>query len=235
MLSDEVFISAEHLKPATGSSVTFYESNDPDGASSTRSVTSNTQQIGTSDLYVGTLDSPLSSGFTFYDFATEDITDLNPGPNDDFSNSPYYEENAYVFGKSPTTTWDVSQDLAVGRNKLDRFWVGQDLTDQNANEGDAIGANDDTDTTDAVTFEAMLEGKDSGGPLFVDNEGVLTLVGINWFRDNENNDFFGSTYLGNYDEEVQNFIDAVPEPQTYALFLGLASALLLFVRRRRQA
>ncbi|MFP4674582.1 MAG: hypothetical protein ACLFO5_08370, partial [Opitutales bacterium] len=61
MLSDEVFISAEHLKPATGSSVTFYESNDPDGASSTRSVTSNTQQIGTSDLYVGTLDSPLSS------------------------------------------------------------------------------------------------------------------------------------------------------------------------------
>jgi len=49
-----------------------------------------------------TLDAGLSSSFSFYDFATEDITmGIGKGPGS-FNNSPYSDADAYMFGRSQT-------------------------------------------------------------------------------------------------------------------------------------
>jgi len=236
MLSRNVYATAEHFKPGTGSSVTFFETNDPNGPTATRSVTSDTQQVGTdTDIFLGTLDSALPTSFNFYDFATEDINSAPGGPGS-FSQSRFNGENAYVFGRSNSgVSYPTEQDYWVGRNVLDQFFSGAQAAN---NTGDAIGATDDRETTDAVSFEAQLETGDSGGPLFVDDSGSLTMVGANWFTGTSGGeDVFGASYFGNYDAEIQDFIDAneVPEPAVYALALGsLALAGALRKRRARR-
>ncbi|MFP4069002.1 MAG: PEP-CTERM sorting domain-containing protein [Opitutales bacterium] len=235
MISENVYITSEHYAPGVGSSMTFYAGNDPNGTSVTRQITSTRQQIQGTDIFVGTLDAGLPSGFSFYDFATEDISGAIVGSGS-FSQSSYSGANAYAFGRSPSS-FPASQDMAVGRNELNRFFT---VTDDEGNTGDAIAATDDRETVDAVPFEAMLEDGDSGGPLFVENaEGGLTIVGTNWFvadaDDDDVYDIFGASYLGNYDEDIQAFIDAnpVPEPAAYALLLALACGLAVQRRRRR--
>ena len=231
MISEKVYITSQHFAPSVGSNLTFYGSNDPNGTSVTREITGTRQQIEGTDLFVGTLDAGLPSGFSFFDFATEDISGAFAGP-DSFSNSIYNGSNAYVFGRS-ATGFSTSQDMAVGRNVLDRFSINQVAANST---GDAIGATDDGQ--DGVPFEAMLASGDSGAPLFVENgAGSLTIVGINWFIADTTSDgvanAFGSTYLGNYDEQIQTFIDAnpVPEPSHAALLAGLL-VMLFGVSRR---
>ena len=228
MISPNVYITAEHFAPAAGGSITFYASNDPNGTSVTRQISTTRQQIGSSDLFVGTLDAALPAGFSFYDFATEDISTAPNGPGS-FAQSPYNGANAYLFGRSPSS-FPSSQNIAVGRNALDRIFLNQTAA---GNTGDAIGATDDR--PDGVTFEAMLESGDSGAPLFVENsEGGLTIVGINWFIGNDGtNDLLGASYLGNYDAEIQAFIDANPVPEPSSLLLLLSVAGGLFILRRR--
>jgi len=232
MISQNVYITAQHYLPDLESLMTFYASNDPNGTSVTREITSTRQQIGGTDLFVGTLDAALPSGFSFYDFATEDITNTKTFPfadSESFVNSPYNGANAYVFGRSPTS-FPSSQNMAVGRNVLDQFFANSNAA---GNTGDAIGATDDG--SNGETHEAMLVSGDSGGPLFVENgAGGLTIVGINWFvATSGGDDIFGASYLGNYDEDIQAFIDAnlVPEPSSFALLLIVAGGLLTLRRR----
>lgn len=228
MISENVYITAAHFAPGVGTNMTFYASNDPDGTSVTRAITPNRQKIGSTDIYVGTLDAGLPVGFSFYDFATEDISALNGLGS--FSKSIYNGANAYVFGRSPTS-FPSSQNMAVGRNVLDQFTSGQTV---GASTGDVIIATDERPA--GVAFEAMLEGGDSGGPLLVDNgQGGLTIVGINWFigTTSGGDDIFGASYLGNYDEDIQAFINAnpVPEPASLALLLSVACGLAVLRRR----
>jgi hypothetical protein len=216
--------------------MTFYAGNDPDGTSVTRSITSNRQQIQGTDIFVGTLDSALPAGFSFFDFATEDINRTGVGsPPGSFNGSPYAGANAYVFGRSPSS-WPASQDMAVGRNVLEDFQLNR--TVDGAGAGDSIEAVDDR--PGGVEFESMLETGDSGAPLFVENSsGSLTLVGINWFvSTGGTEDFFGASYLGNFDEDIQAFIDAnavVPEPAAYALWIGASALVSSTLRRRRKS
>lgn len=238
MISENVYVTAEHFAPGVGSSMTFYADNDPNGTSVTRSITSNRQQIQDTDIFVGTLDSALPAGFSFFDFATEAITNTNSGPpgarpdSGSFVNSPYFEANAYAVGRSPSS-FEASQNMAVGRNLLDDFVLNRNVT--GANSGDAIEATDDG--SGGVVFEAMLETGDSGAPLFVDNgSGSLTIVGVNWFvASTSTEDFFGASYLGNYDDDIQAFVDAnaVPEPATYALLIGILALGSTVLRRGR--
>lgn len=229
MISENVYVTATHFAPGVGSNMTFYASNDPNGSSVTRSITSNRQQIQGTDIFVGTLDSALPAGFSFFDFATEDITNQST-----LNASPYAGANAYAFGRSndPSTSWPTSQNMAVGRNVLDRFFINFTA---GAETGDGIGATDDG--SGGVEYEAMLEGGDSGAPLFVESgSGSLTIVGMNWFvgTSGGGDPIFGASYLGNYDEDIQTFIDAnaVPEPATYALLIGILAFGGATLRRR---
>lgn len=241
MISPNVYITAEHAKPSIGSSATFYASNDPNGASLTRQVTSNRLQIGTTDIFVGTLSAPLTGSYASYSFASEVISNNNTattGPPQNqanaqsFINSPYAGLNAYLLGRSPTA-WSTSQDIAVGRNVLDRFQAGVTVT--GANQGDFIGGT--IGGINAVPFEAQLAVGDSGGPLMVDDgNGGLTIVGLNWFISTASDpDFFGTSYVGNYANDIQSFIDAnpVPEPGQAALLFGLLGLAATLTRRSR--
>jgi len=233
MISDNVFITAHHFFPANGASATFYGSNDPSGLSATRTIQSS-QRIGTSDLRIGTLDTPLGAGFASYDFATEDITNINALDPDSLQQSQYGLKNAYILGRSETE-WATSQDIAVGRNIID-YWLDSVTVAGTTDDALATIVNQVSDGN-FVSDEAGLAVGDSGAPMLVEDEtGNLTIVGINWFiaTAGETN-INGFSYVGNYDTEIQDFIEAnvVPEPHTYSLLLGISSCLMLFSRRKR--
>src|SRR5690606_2355856 len=109
-----------------GTSVTFYSNNDPSGATATRTIQSS-QRVGDSDIRIGVLNNPLGSGFSFFEFATTEISSAS-----DFQDSPYYLSDAYLVGRSPSERQvdentvepysPPSQDMALGRNKLDGWY-----------------------------------------------------------------------------------------------------------------
>lgn len=230
MVSDNVFLSANHFYPSNGTSVTFYAGNDPSGATAIRTIQSS-QRIGTTDIRIGVLSTPLSNAYKSYDFSTEDITSTSTGPNS-FTRSDIFLQNAFILGRSPTA-FSTSQDLAVGRNVLDNFG---NVTVSGTTDLAVISTVNDSGDPNYVTHEAKLLIGDSSAPMFVDNgSGGLTMVGINWFTGNDgSNDLNGYTYVGNYDIEIQNYIDAntVPEMKHFGLFVGLALAIRIIRRRR---
>lgn len=232
MISENVFISANHFSPANGTSVTFYGSNDPSGVSVNRTIQSS-QRIGTSDLRIGTLNAGLGGSFGFYDFATQDTTTGTGGGPSSFNGSPYQNADAYIFGRSGTA-FVTSQDIAVGRNKLDTFVGPQDIA--GTTDVSYASAVNTTGDSNYVQYEAKLQFGDSGGPMMVDTgNGELTVVGINWWIGSINTtEYNGFSYVGNYDAEIQGFIDAnpVPEVRSYSLFLGLGALLWIIINNR---
>lgn len=216
MISPNVYLSANHYHPSANASVTFYASNDPNGLSVTRTVTSIAQRIGTSDLWIGTINEPLPNSFAYYDFATQDITS-----SEQFNLSLYKNAVAFILGRSPTYRL-VSQDMAVGRNKLD-VWF--DSINAGGTTDHAIGAvNDGFLDPNFVSSEALVQPGDSGAGMFVPSGGKLTLVGINWFYYTAGNETgSGFSYVGNYDGDIQTFLNlySVPEPSAFAGVTGL--------------
>lgn len=228
MISPNVFLSAYHWPPGNGTSVTFYQGNDPLGPSITTTLGTTSQRIGTSDLWIGTLSSPLPSGYASYTFATTLITDFAS-----FNASPYAGADAWLFGKLPGSTQN-SLEMAVGRNKLDAFYgsvTAAGTTDI------ALGTFVDTlGDPNFLDYELKFIIGDSGGPLFVEDNGDLVLVGINWFVDSTGpKDINGVSYVGNYTTEINDFlaVHSVPEPAHGAVVLATATIGFLVVRRRR--
>ncbi len=229
MISPNVYLSAAHYPPPIGASVTFYASNDPSGQNTTRTISSPAQRIPNSDLWIGTINQPLTSDYTFYDFAVEDIASKAG-----FESSTYYLEEAFMFGRSQTASWPTSQDMAVGRNKLD-LWDEEAIVGGTTDSA-VVAVRDPSGQRNFVASEAYLQGGDSGGGMFVDDgSGRLKLVGINWFIGTvqigqTTYDVSGFSYVGNYDAEIQAFLDlhSVPEPAGLAavsavLALGFAA------------
>jgi hypothetical protein len=235
MISPNVFLSANHYHPATGASVTLYASNDPAGAAVTRTV-SGGQRVGSSDLWIGSLDAPVGVGYTYYEYATEPITS-----GAEFGSSVYSNDVAYLVGRSPSGR-PASQDMTVGRNLLDVWFV--DVTAGGATD-DALGATrDSSGDPDYQLYESYLQGGDSGGPLFVEDSGApggLRLIGINWFIAADNaeppNSYSGFSYVGNYADDIQTYlaVTSVPEPRATALAVGLMILGYGLVRRRARA
>jgi len=219
MVSQNVFLSANHFAPSAGSSITFYSSNDAGGPALTRTIRGVPTRISDSDLIIGTLNEPLTGDFTAYDFASSPILNVTQ-----FASSPYAGANAFLFGRSPTA-FPNSQDMAIGRNVLDRWF----------NSVDAAGTTDVavsstvnlSGDSNFVSSEAYLQGGDSGGPLFVPSGGnQLQLVGVNWFIGSvgegaASRNINGQSYLGNYSTEITSFIqqNAIPEVRTIGLMV----------------
>lgn len=227
MISPNIFISVHHLNfyPATGENITFYASNDALGTSTTRTV-QGSQRIGTSDIRIGTLNSPLPSNYTYYDFANQPLETLT-----DFANSPYALENAYLFGRSPTS-WSTGTDMTVGRNVLDSWRSNVD-----GSHDSVVAIRNSIGDANYVSSEAYLQSGDSGGPLMVDDGlGNFTIVGLNWYIDTVNGtDFSGFSYIGDYASEINDYLalNPVPESRHYGLLLGIAGLVLAFLRRRK--
>lgn len=208
LVSRNVFISANHFHPNAGDTLRFYQTNDPNGATARMEVAGG-QRIGNSDIWIGVLTEPVPVGYAVYDFATTDITTTNQ-----FNNSVYDETNAFLFGQSPFNNFVGTQDVAVGRNELD-LWLNN--AEAESTTDDALLSSIENEAQD-VMFESELVVGDSGAPLFVDfnendNDYTLQLVGTNWFIGTVspgNTDVNGFTYLGNYDAQIQAFIDSNP-------------------------
>lgn len=218
LISPNVIVSATHYPPS--GTITFFPNNDPTSTPVFRQVTSNTMQIGNSDVWLAQLDSPVDTSIGFFSFATTTLTGpsnamiLPNAPLLQGSAGPYAGVDAYVFGRSPGNN-DNTQDHAVGRNVISYF--AEDVPISGLTDALVF------ETNNSHPYEATLALYDSGAPLFVEVNNELVLLGVNSFLDEPNNVSGAVAYLGNHATAIQNFINsAVPEPSSL-----LCSGLML--------
>ncbi|HSH09476.1 MAG TPA: hypothetical protein VK995_03755, partial [Oceanipulchritudo sp.] len=113
------------------------------------------------------------------------------------------------------TAYSVTNQ-AAGRNRID-YWF-QQFTDGTTTDVAIAAIQDLPGDANLVTDEAFLQYYDSGAPLLMELDGILTLIGINWFKvDNFDVDprplvklrnISGFSYVGNYAAPIQAIIDA---------------------------
>ncbi|MGB0344987.1 MAG: hypothetical protein ACPGGJ_06265, partial [Coraliomargarita sp.] len=119
----------------------------------------------------------------------------------------------------------------VGRNVLDSWADG--VTVGGTTDDAIIAFQNSANEGNYVSDEAFLQTGDSGAPLFVEDGGILTIAGVNWFTGTVNGaNYNGFSYLGNYDADIQAFIDAnsavvIPEP----LYISAAMGFLVLLMR----
>lgn len=241
LIAPNVVVSAFHARPATNSVVSFYASNNPNGAPVQRTVTAINQKVGSTDLWIGVLDSNVPTSIRTFAFANVLLSGAPPvGNNFSVGNAGVFQgENAYLVGLSPTAHPGV-QSQAVGRNRITGY--SENVPFLSNTDNDALIMNYDANTSpDYVQYEARFVTGDSGGPMFVEylnpttQQQDLMLLGTNAFVAN-NGSFSGINYIGNHSQFVNNFVSAhaVPEPGSMALVL-LCSVGFAFVRFRRNA
>lgn len=196
-----VVISANHFRP-TGT-LRFFPGNDASAAASERRIVSGVRVPGT-DLYLGVLDANLPGFVTPMPFATESLTGNFSGV---FSAGVYQNRLVYVVGRSPKANPGF-QDQAVGQNALRGF--SGNVPAFNQPDVDVLVTQDDVGRQ-AVPFEATLAEGDSGGPLLVDIDGELRLIGVNAFTFGSGvfsgvGSGSGMSYTGNQAAYIAGFI-----------------------------
>jgi hypothetical protein len=208
MISPNVFLTAHHFPPAVGQTITFYATNDPAGPKITRSVAGLRERIGSSDLYLCTLASPVPEGYAYYAFATESLDS-----NRDWNFYPYRSSDLLHFGRSPGN-YTTSKDVGVGQNRLnDVRYTNAILSDPEANGPSIECTQDASGDANFVSFETMAQGGDSGAPLFYDQgNGTLKLVGIAWYITGGTPPATGFSAVGDHASNIQSFIATNGQP-----------------------
>jgi len=217
LVSDNYFISAAHLHPATAQTVTFCTSNDPKGTKYTYTVAGGTK-IGSTDLWIGWFDTTVNPAIERYPILTL------PENND------YVGLELYNYGK---------QDL-VGRN------VVEFLCSSSCGGSTGFVAGYDYDNHDALSVggdETYIITGDSGAPSFTVFDSNLTLFGIHWSHTSSvavEGAISYDTFVPKYVDEVNavlasggQSLEAVPEPGMIWYLMVIAGALVL--QRRRHA
>jgi hypothetical protein len=208
LVAPNVYLASDHYKPSVGSTVTFYATNDPNGPTITRQVTSNRLRFGTSDLTIGTLDRPVPEGYAVYSYATETFNFTSQSWN----RYPYNGPTLFHIGKSPGT-YSTILNVAVGQNKLSQRNNNRTIENPAAS-GPAIEADQDAPgSTSFVPFETRGQTGDSGGPLlfrYTNGTGqpALRVVGIAWYIYGGTREGTGFTPVGQYANDITNFINA---------------------------
>ncbi len=214
-----------------GDTVHFYPGNDANETPVIRTVVSG-QKVGSTDLWVGILDSWLPSSISHYEFGDVPLSGTPPdGVNLFIEDAGIYQDlDAYVFGRSPVNQSGF-RDQAVGRNRISGYSENVPFLG-NSNNDSLIMFNNSPGDADYVQYEALVQGGDSGGPMFVDINGSLVLLGTNAFL-LDGNVAFGINYTGNQAGFLNSYIaNAVPEPS------GLAALVVvgfIFTARRRSS
>jgi len=178
MVSDRVFLSANHFHPGVGSTITFFTNN----LGSTQDVVMRQfqvvrgEQIPGTDLWMGVLDQSITEDIAIYEifsapdsFGYENLgqsgltnqqparLDLDPPPNDDVvfmvGKSGATDETSFRVGLQVSTFFSSTKPFSFGE-------VGPVL-DFEYND-----ASVEADQSVFTDFEAFLEGGDSGGPTF---------------------------------------------------------------------
>ena len=241
-ISRNVVITAHHYRPSLSETIYFYPGNDPSMTPVERHIVSG-QRISGTDLYMGVLNANLPSSIKHYEFATEPLSGTPPDGNNIFIEDAgiYQDLNAYLFGKSPfdhnsdpnddRTSYN---DQAVGRNLITGYSENVPFNG-NTNNDSLILFHDSNGDADFVQYEARLRSGDSGGPMFVEINGTLRLLGTNAFLLNGDAGS-GINYTGNHAATITSFINdnaAIPEPGSAVV---VVSVLLIgsCVRRRRR-
>lgn len=242
MLTPNVFIGADHFHPGLpgsgiGTTVNFFPGNDP-GASVVSGTIAGAQQLGSTDLWIGYLASPLPGSIATYGFATIPLTDAT------FGASSVANQFAYLSGISPTVGGYGASPLtnqATGTNRIEGF---QESLSLSGRTGDVLllAQNLPGDPGFSLTsFETDVNSGDSGSPLMTVSGGNLVVSGIAWASGTTDIDpgpgaairnLAVYTYTGNYADDIQAYITAhpVPEPSSLALLAGSC----LFIGRRRR-
>lgn len=234
MLSSTVYLSANHY--AAAGSLIFYEGNDPSATPITATVLTG-ERIGTSDLWIGRLDSPLPSSIAFYNYVT--IPPAGVGV--------LMDEFVFMGGISPTTTGygsgspDVT-DQTVGTNRIEGFQA-------NAVAVGAVGDilftvenfNGDEDYLH-TTHEAQLATGDSGSPLLLVSGESLVVAGIALGvgpveigpeGEEETRNATAFTYTGSYSMQIGNYLLGLPIPEPSLALLMVVSIVSMGARRHR--
>ncbi|GHC06044.1 hypothetical protein GCM10007047_23820 [Cerasicoccus arenae] len=208
-MSSNVIISANHFHPIIGQSIVFYATNDPNGASETRTVVAG-ERFGVSDVWVGVLNAPLPASYEPLAFTTDNINSAIQ-----FNFSSHHDATAFLVGISSTSP-DVALDMAVGQNILTDWY--SNITVNGAGgysaTGNAIRAfQDQSGDPNFIAYEAYLQDHDSGAPMIRDVNGELTIIGLNWFIHNDltalgTRNYSAFSYVGNFATEIQAVIDA---------------------------
>lgn len=242
MLSSTVFITATHFHPGLpgigiGTTVSFLPGNNP-GSPAISGTIAGAQQIGSTDLWIGFLSSPLPGSIASYGIATIPLTNATYGA------SSVANQFAYLSGLSPTVGGYGASPLtnqATGTNRIEGFQQSLSLS---GSTGDVLflAENLPGDPGFVMTsFETDVNGGDSGSPLMTISGGNLVVSGIAWASGTTDVDpgpgtstrnLAVYTYTGNYTTAIQAYITThpVPEPSTLAL---LAVAFLFTGRKRR--
>jgi hypothetical protein len=228
LISSNVIVSANHLAPS--GNISFYADNNPANTPVTRQIL-NSVRIGTSDLWVARLSSAVDSSINSYQFATQHIAGGNQAVGDA---GIYQNANSLMTGRSPESH-PAFQDQAVGQNLISGLAANVEFLDGHTDA--LVTWFDPAKTPGWVTYESHLAGGDSGAPFFVQSGNELLLAGINSFVIMDSGVIYGSgaTYLGNYADQIQQFVavSAVPEPTSLAL-LAISAGTWGWCKRRRK-
>ena len=242
-VSRNVVMTAQHFRPSIGQSVYFFPGNDPDTTPVVREVVGGTRVAGT-DIHMAVLDRDLPDFIKHYTYATEPLSGTPPKEDEIFvDNAGIYQDRvAYVFGPFAVSTNPrrtnrfAYNDQAVGRNMIAGYSENVPFQ-SNTNNDSIILLHEDSGEDGHVQYEARVRGGDSGGPLFVEINGELRLLGVNSFLF-DNDVGAGMTYTGNQASVIQSFINdnaSIPEPSlAFGVLISAVCAGMARVRTRRR-
>ncbi len=224
LISPNLALSAEHSHPENGTSLSFFESNDPLGPMQERTVIGSVR-VGESDLRICVLSESLPASYLPIPLSSQGIPDETA-----FESSLLNGLPVFMIGRSNDISSSVT-NVAVGRNRLEDWF---DLVEVDGTTDAALGAIQHfPEDIEFVTHEAFLQTWDSGAPVLAELDGVLTLVGINWFVgqvDIHNSptqgirNLSGFSYAGNYAPDIQGIIAAFAIDATSGYLAWMAGA-----------
>jgi hypothetical protein len=255
-LGPNYFLSANHFQPDAGSEITFYAGNSTSSNSFTYQVGGGFR-VGNTDLWIGYTVTEIDQSIARYGYAAtpaSTLEDLGLG------NEQLYLSGDLLAGRPGTVT-----DQVLATNQAESFYNHPETEFESPN-GSGVDvpftppsgfANDMIilfqnlagDDQNPTTHESLVQGGDSGSPLFRASGNTLTVLGVASLATTSVDGNFIDTffpdpieqrgasfysYTGSYTTELDAAIalvpDPIPEPST-ALILTLGLGLGL--RRQR--